>query len=162
MTTWDGRFGGTSAATPHVAGAAALVRQRIGLLDMDEIAAWLDHHADLLTYSSENNDIGNGLARLCLLRNPSANNDLDDWRAWGSPTVSRLEGGLYFVLPFEGSYLMQDIDLNHMAAEIDAGGVQVEIGASMKARTVSVREGYPYVYGYLIGTEPIPIGSILT
>lgn len=156
VTTWDGRFGGTSAPTPHVAGAAALVRQRIGLLDPDDMATWLDHHADLLTYSGENNDIGNGLARLCLLRNSSANNGLDDWRARGSSTVSRLDDGPYFVLGIEGSYLVQDIDLSHMAAEIDAGRIQVEIGASMKVHFVGVREGYPYVYGYLIGTATNP------
>jgi hypothetical protein len=105
-----------------------------------------------LTYPSENNDIGNGLVRLCLLRNPSSDDGLDDWIAWGTPGSAGPADNQYFLLDTEGSYLYQDIDLSSMADEIDAGGFEVNLSAIMKVNVVGVREGYPYIYGYLIGT----------
>lgn len=156
VTTWDGDFGGTSAATPHVAGAAALVKQRVGLINPNDIHTWLDHHADLLTYPGENNNIGNGLARLCLLRNSSAESGLDDWITWGTPGVEGPADNQYFILGTEGVHLYQDIDLSDMADEIDSGGFEVTISGIMKADVVGVREGYPYIYGYLFGTDTNP------
>jgi subtilisin family serine protease len=156
VATWNGFFTGTSAATPHVAGAAALVKQRIGLTTPDQIQTWLQFHADLLTYPGINNEIGSGLVQLCLVKNPDADDALDHWTAQGSPHVGGPFDNRHFYLDTEGSQLSQDIDLSHIDAEIDAGRLEVTIGAEMKAAVTGVAEGYPYLYGYLIGTETDP------
>jgi len=64
VTTFSGEFSGTSAATPHVAGAAALVKQAKGFDDPAAVGEFLKNHVSLLGYPSENNKVGKGLINL--------------------------------------------------------------------------------------------------
>ena len=133
-----------------------MVKQRIGLTTPNQIQTWLQFHADLLTYPGTNNEIGSGLVQLCLVKNPDADDALDHWTPYSSPHVGGPIDNRYFYLDTEGSHLHQDIDLSHIDTEIDAGRLEITIGAEMKSAVTGVAEGYPYIYGYLFGTETDP------
>jgi subtilisin family serine protease len=65
-TATYGRYGftGTSAATPYVAGAAALVKQAFPAWKADQIQAYLKENADDLGLAGDDNDYGAGFLEL--------------------------------------------------------------------------------------------------
>ena len=63
-----GQFSGTSASTPHVAGAAALVLSANPFMDVASLRAALEAATNLLGRETTNNDIGLGLIDLRQLR----------------------------------------------------------------------------------------------
>jgi hypothetical protein len=87
------------------------------------------------------------------LVNPDATSGFSGWTTWETPTVEEVDGDSRFVLRQEGSHIHQDIDLSEYAGRIDAGLVTVTITGDLKAEDTGVREGFPYLYGYLFGTE---------
>ena len=68
LTSPDGTiacwFGGTSSAGPHVAGLAALVRQRFPDFTSDQVADYLKHYAEQREAPDPNNTWGHGFAVL--------------------------------------------------------------------------------------------------
>ena len=157
-------FSGTSAAAPHVGGMAALVKERFGFVDPQDVQDWLERHADRNgSVDFKNNDIGAGAARHCLVNNPSADDGGDAWSTFGTPVVA---GGPnpHFVIDDENDHFRQDLDLSYMTADIAGGGFEFTFIADMYAQNVGVQEGYPYLYGYLFGQpgEPNRINTYLT
>jgi subtilisin family serine protease len=57
-------FPGTSAATPHVSGAAALILAANPGMSAADLKQALEESADLMGYPGRNNDIGAGLIDL--------------------------------------------------------------------------------------------------
>jgi subtilisin family serine protease len=57
-------FFGTSAATPHVSGAAALILSANPGMSVSDLRRALEEAVDLLGYPGRNNDIGAGLIDL--------------------------------------------------------------------------------------------------
>lgn len=90
------------------------------------------------------------------LVNPNADADLDGWTSWGAPVVAQEDANAIFVLPQEGSHVHQDIDLSDHAELIDAGLASVTLSGRVRAAHGDVREGFPYLYGYLMGTADHP------
>lgn len=87
------------------------------------------------------------------LTNPGAESGAVGWNTYGSPTIGEADGNHYFMLETEGSHFVQDINLLSYAQVIDGGGVNVTVSGIVKAQRADVHEGFPYLYGYLMGRE---------
>ncbi len=89
-------FGGTSAATPHVAGAAALVKQAYPGYDADDIQSYLESHAVGLGASGKDNLYGSGRV---LLPEPPPTLDFGDAPNTSYSTLLASNGARHFVVP---------------------------------------------------------------
>ena len=91
-----------------------------------------------------------------LLQNPNVELGVEGWNSNGTPSIGEEEGNNLFVLDMEGSDFHQDIDLAEFTDLINESLVSVTISGDLKAQSIDVLEGFPYLYGYLIGTEAEP------
>ena len=100
-----GDFAGTSAATPHVAGAAALVKQAYPSYDADDIQDYLESHAVDLGSGGKDNLYGSGRV---LLPNPPPTLDFGDAPDPHYPTLLASDGARHFVV--SGLHLGSAVD----------------------------------------------------
>ena len=101
-----GGFTGTSAAAPHVAAAAALVKQPYPYYDADDIQAYLEGNALDLGSSGKDNLFGSGL--LQLPTEPPPPLDYGDAADPTYPTLHASNGARHVITP--GFYLGKSVD----------------------------------------------------
>ncbi len=122
-------FPGTSAAAPHVAGIAALARERFPSFSGSEIAGYLKNNA-LLMNDSINNVWGHGLAQLPFLPSTDPLNVSVDQQgssaliSWSAPEHdggSALSGYRILINPGNISATVDSSTFEHMVSDLDYG-----------------------------------------